>query len=298
MKMKRGFTKEAKIGIMTIASIALLYIGINYLKGINLFKPSNMYYVVFDNVKDVNISSPVFVEGFKVGLVRTISYDYSNSDKIKVEVSLDDHMKINKGSYVQIVKSFLGGAELHIRLNKYNDEYVKSGETLEGRMSENMMGTVENNILPMLVNMMPKIDSILSSLQILVSDPSLAQSLTHIEQTTANLESSSRQLTQLLNKDVPFILTDLKTVTGNFTEVSENLKGLHQPLMATIQSVNTTLANLQLTTEKLNSKDNSIGLLLNDNSLYDNLNGTMENASKLLIDFKEHPKRYVHFSLF
>jgi phospholipid/cholesterol/gamma-HCH transport system substrate-binding protein len=294
--MKRGFTKEAKIGIITIVSIALLYVGVNYLKGINLFQPINRYYVVFDNVKDVTISSPVYVEGFKVGLVRSISYDYSTTNRIRVEISLDDQMRINKDSYVVIVRSFLGGAELHIHLNKDLNEFAQSGDTLEGQMGEDMMGSVENTVLPMLVDMLPKIDTILVGLQQLITNPALAQSVEHIERTTANLESSSIKLNQLLAKDVPLIMTDLKTITQNFSQVSENLKGLD--LETTIISVNATLANIKNTTDKLNSKDNSLGLLMNDNLLYNNLNSTMDNASKLLIDFRERPKRYVHFSLF
>jgi phospholipid/cholesterol/gamma-HCH transport system substrate-binding protein len=294
--MKKGFTKEAKIGIMTIIAISLLYLGINYLKGVNLFKPSNLYFVSFDNVKDVTISSPVFVEGFKIGLVRSISYDYSTTGKIKVEMSLDDEMRINKGSYVVINRSFLGGAELHLHLNKYTTEYLKSGETLEGRMGGDMIGTVQDSVLPALEGLLPKIDSILIGLQTLVNHPALSQSLDHIERTTDNLETSSRQLNQLLDKDIPVIISDLKTVSHNFSGLSEDLKNLD--LQTTIRSVNETLANLKLTTDKFNSDDNTLGLLLNDNSLYYSINGMMDNASMLLLDLKENPRRYVHFSLF
>ncbi len=293
---KKGLSKEAKIGIVTIVSIALLYFGINYLKGINLFKPVNHYFVTFDNVKDVSVSSPVFVEGFKVGLVRSIIYDYNTIGKITVEISLDNDMKVNKDSYVVIVNTFLSGAELHLHLNKYVSEYLKSGDTIEGRQGEDMMASVQNNLLPGVEALLPKIDSILIGLQALVTHPALTQSLNHIEKTTANLEISSRELNQLLRKDVPVIMSDLKVITSNFNQVSEELKGLD--IQTTINSVNATLANVKLTTDRLNSKDNSIGLLLNDKSLYDNLNSTMDNASKLLIDFKEHPKRYVSFSLF
>jgi phospholipid/cholesterol/gamma-HCH transport system substrate-binding protein len=289
-------SKEAKIGIVTIVSIALLYFGINYLKGVNLFKPVNHYFVTFDNVKDVNISSPVFVEGFKVGLVRSVNYDYSTTNKITVEISLASDMKINKGSYVVIASSFLSGAELHIHLNKYTGDYLNSGETIEGRMGEDMMSSVQKNILPGVEALLPKIDSILTGLQVLVNHPALSQSLNHIEKTTASLEISSKELYRLLRNDVPVIVSDLKTITSNFNEVSEELKGLD--LQATINSVNATLANVKQTTDKLNSKDSSMGLLLNDKALYNNLNNTMDNASKLLLDFREHPKRYVHFSLF
>ncbi|MDR2534155.1 MAG: MlaD family protein [Tannerellaceae bacterium] len=294
--MKKKFTNEAKIGIMTIISIALLYMGINYLKGINLFHPSNRYYISFDKVDDVTISSPVFVDGFKVGLVRAITYDYSGNNGIQVEIRLDDNMKINKNSYAVIEKNLLGGAKLHLRLNKYNNEYMKSGETMEGRMSSDMMSSVQNDLLPVFTNLMVKIDSVLTGLQTLITNPALTRTLEHLENTTAELESSSFQLNRMLNKDFPLILSDFKTISGNFVQVSDELKALD--LQLTINSLNTTLANIKQTTEQLNSEENSLGLLLNDKALYNNMNGVMDNASKLLIDLKEHPKRYVHFSLF
>ena len=294
--MKTKFTKEAKIGIVSIVSLALLYIGINYLKGINLFKPVNHYEVVFTNVKGVTISSPVYIDGFKVGLVRDIKYDYDKMDKITVDISLEDEMRINKGSYITIVNSFLGGSELHIHLNKYVNEFLKPGDEIEGRMAEEMMQSVQEKILPSVEAMLPKIDSILGGLQTLINHPALAQSLDHVEKTTANLETSTRQLNRMLVNDVPEIVSGLKTITANFSDVSSELKTLD--LQTTVESINATLASLKVTTEKFNSTDNSIGLLLNDRALYDNLNSTADNASKLLLDLREHPKRYVHFSVF
>lgn len=294
--MKNVFTKEAKIGIVSIISLALLYIGINYLKGINLFKPVNHYIVACTNVKGVTISSPVYVEGFKVGLVRNIVYDYDTVNKISIEISLEDHMKINKGSYIIIVNSFLGGGELHIHLNKYIDDYLKPGSIIEGRMESDMMQSVQENILPQVEQILPKIDSILGGLQTLINHPALVQTLDNLETTTRNLSLSSNQLNRLLNNDVPQIVGDLKVITHNFTDVSSNLKQLD--LATTIHAVNLTLANIEEMTSKLNSYDNTMGLLLNDRTLYDNLNSTANNASKLLFDLRKNPKRYVHFSVF
>ena len=294
--MKMKFSKEATIGVVSIISLVLLYIGVNYLKGINLFRPANHYYVACSNVKDVTISSPVFVEDFKVGLVRSISYDYSTTGKILVEISLEESMRINKGSYISLEKTLLSGGELHIHLNKYVDEYLKSGDTIEGRSPEDMMASVQEKMLPQIIDLLPKLDSILYSLQILVSHPALSQSLDHIEKTTASLEISSRRLNQLLGNDVPVIASNLKTTTDNFAALSEEMKNLN--LKGSIQSLNLTIDNLGQTTMKLNAKDNSLGLLLNDTLLYNNLNETVVNASNLLIDLKQNPKRYVRFSLF
>ncbi|MBR2497102.1 MAG: MCE family protein, partial [Parabacteroides sp.] len=208
----------------------------------------------------------------------------------------EDHMKINKGSYITIVNSFLGGGELHIHLNKYIDDYLKPGATIEGRMESDMMQSVQENILPQVELILPKIDSILGGLQKLVNHPALAQSLDNIEKTTNSLAASSRQLNQMLSRDVPGIVGDLKMITGNFAEVSSDLKKID--LVTTVNAVNQTLDNVKQMTDKLNSKDNSMGLLLNDRSFYDNLNSTADNASKLLLDLRENPKRYVHFSVF
>ncbi len=292
----KKFSKEVKIGITTILSLVLLYIGINYLKGINLFKPANYYYVSCNNVKDITISSPVFVEGFKIGLVRSIEYDYSSVDKITLEISLDKGMKINKGSYISIESTLLSGAELHLKLNKYVSEYYKPGDVLEGRLKGGMLTSVEDQILPQVVDIMPKIDSILTGLQVLINNPSLSQSLTNLEGTTKQLELSSKQLNTLLSRDVPDIASNLKTTSSNLSTFSENLNKLD--LDQSINSLNATLGNINTMTLKLNSKDNSLGLLLNDTLLYRNLVFTLDNASGLLLDLKQHPKRYVNFSLF
>lgn len=294
--MKMVFSKEAKIGLVSIISLILLYVGINYLKGINLFKPSNHYIVTCNNVKGVTVSSPVYVEGFKVGLVREIVYDYDAIGKIYIDISLEEGMKINKGSYVKIVNSFMSGGELHLELNKYVSEYLPAGSTIEGRTDTDMMQSLQDNVLPQVEQLIPKIDSILTGIQTLVNHPALAQSLDHIEKTTSNLVVTTSRLNSLLNKDVPVIVGDLKKVSGNFVTLSTDLK--NAGIASTIKSVNSTLNSVEAFTNKLNSDNNSIGLLLNDRALYDNLNTTAKNASDLLFDLKKNPKRYVHFSVF
>jgi phospholipid/cholesterol/gamma-HCH transport system substrate-binding protein len=294
--MEKKISKEVKIGLVTILSLVLLYIGINYLKGINLFKPANYYYVSCYNVKDVNISSPVFVEGFKVGLVRAIEYDYSTVDRIILEVRLDRGMRVNKGSYVSIESSLLSGAELHIRLNKYVTEYLKPGDMMDGRTKQGMLLTVEDNILPGVADLLPKIDSILTGLQALVSNTALTQSLTNLEQTTEQLKAVSLQLHSFLKNDIPELSSSLTATTRNLSTFSQNLNELE--LDQSIQSLNASLENIHSLTSNLNAPTGTLGLLLNDTSLYNSLNRTLESASGLLNDIKLNPKKYVKLSLF
>jgi len=294
--MGKKISKEVIIGITTIISLVLLYIGINYLKGINLFKPANYYYVACTNVKDINVSSPVFVEGFKVGLVRDISYDYSTVDRITLEIRLDRGMNISKGSYVTIESTLLSGAELHIHLNKFVTEFHKPGDLLEGRFKEGMITSVEGSILPGIAELMPKIDSVLTGLQTLVNNTALTQSLTNLENTTEQLKATSIRLNDFLKSDVQEIANGLKETSHNLSTFSQDLNKLN--FEQSINSLNATLDNMNSLTLKLNANDNTLGLLLNDTILYNNLNRTINGASDLLIDIKQNPKKYVRFSLF
>lgn len=126
--------------------------------------------------------------------------------------------------------------------------------------------------------------------------PGFLEKIDHIESTTRNLNQSANYLNTILRNDIPVIIGNLKIISADFIEVSKELKELNFP--ATMELVNATIGNLRMTTEKLNSTDNSMGLLLNDKELYLNLNETSSNASKLLLDLRENPKRYVRFSLF
>ena len=264
--------KEFKIGLAGIAALVILFCGIHYLKGINMFKPESYYLVEFENVNGLPESSPVFANGFKVGIVRDLRYNYQKPGHVLVGVELDQHMKVPKGSRAELVTEMLGTVKMNLLLNLESAEYYGENDT------------------------MPKMDSILGSLNKLLADPALANTLHNAEQLTASLSSTSSQLDKLMHTDVPQLTENINAVTSNLRTISDNLKDVDYA--STILKVDSTLANVRLLTEKLNRKDNTLGLLMNDSSLYQNLNATSANAASLLQDLKEHPKRYVHFSLF
>ncbi len=293
--MKKGLSKEAKIGLVTIVGLFLLYFGINFLKGVDIFKPANHYYVRFKNVSELQKSSPVYVDGFKVGLVNDIVYDYASNDGILVIIALDKSMRIEKGTYVKMSSALTTGASLHLVLNKHVDSFYSPGDTIEGRTSVGVMDRFSDNLMPQIEVMMPKLDSILTGLQALVNNPALMHSLNNLESTTGNLSKASAGLDQLMRKDIPVIMANLKAVTSDFTEVSAELKKID--FDGTMRTVDTALKNIDKMTQQINSNDNSLGLLLNDRQLYDNLTTTSANASVLLQDLKQNPKRYVHFSI-
>lgn len=287
--------KEVKIGIIGIAALAMLFFGINYLKGVRMFHASSYYYVEYTDINGLATSSPVFASGYKVGLVREIQYNHANPGHVVVEVELDKGMQIPKGSTGELVTEMLGTVKMNLKLNLQSKEYCQPGDTLPGIVNNGLMGVAEG-IMPKVEQLMPKMDSILNSLNQLLSNPALRGTLENTERLTANLDVTTRQLNKLMQNDLPQITGRMITIADNFSTISESLKGIDYA--ETFQKIDSTLQNVQLLTSKLNSKDNTVGLLFNDPTLYNNLSATTANAASLLEDLQAHPKRYVHFSLF
>ncbi|MEG1586180.1 MAG: MlaD family protein, partial [Bacteroidales bacterium] len=274
--MKKLFSKEFKIGLVTIICALVLFFGIDYLKGINIFKPDNYFYAKYKNVTGLAVSSPIFIDGFKVGLIRSIDYDYSDPGNVIVEMSLDKELKVPAGSKAIIKSDLLGTATIELQLNKYVGTNHAIGDTLIGTNDPGLMGMVTEKMLPQLETMLPKIDSILTGLNDIVSHGQLKETFQQVNRMTAELENSSRNLNKMMKTDVPVIMGNLKTITSNFSDVSKDIKDIN--FNELITSVNTTLANVQAITEKMKSKDNTLGLLLNDEGVYQNLNNTLRNA--------------------
>lgn len=288
-------TKEVRIGIAGIIALCILVYGINYLKGINMFKPSSYFYVKFQNVNGLAKSSPVFADGVRVGIVRDIYYDYNQAENVIVEVELDTELRIPKGSSAELVSELMGGVRMNILLANNPQEKYAVGDTIPGKLNNGMMESVAA-LMPQIEQMLPKLDSIMISLNNILNNQSIPATLHSVEKTAANLEVASGQLKVLMGRDIPQLTGKLNTIGDNFITISGNLKEIDYA--ATFKEIEQTLANVKMVTEKLNSKDNTVGLLLNDPQFYNNLNATTANAASLLEDLKEHPKRYVHFSLF
>ena len=287
--------KEVKIGIIGIIALGLLIFGLNYLRGVSMFKSSRSLYVEFNNINGLPTSSPVFANGYKIGLVRDIQYNYEKLGSVIVEVQLDKEMRIPTGSRGELVTEMLGTVKMNLILNLESQTYLQPGDTLEGYANNGLMGTAET-MIPKVEQLLPKMDSILHSLNTLLADPALTATLHNAEAVTSNLKTTTNELNKLMNGDLPQITHNLVTISDNVASISNNLKDIDYA--TTINRIDSTLYNIQLLTDKLNSRDNTIGLLFNDPSLYQNLNATTANAASLLEDLKIHPKRYVHFSLF
>ncbi|MGM9633868.1 MAG: MlaD family protein [Alloprevotella sp.] len=299
-------SKEVKIALMAIVAIVLLWIGLNFLKGINIFSSTNTYYVKFHNIQGLAVSNAVYANGYPVGIVRDIKYDYSRTDNVVVCIELDKSMNVPVGTTAELESELMGGVKMSLVLGPNPTQNLSVGDTITGGIHEGAMTKLEA-MIPAVENLLPKLDSIMGNLNRLTADPALAEMLHNTAEITHNLKESTAALNTMMHDEVPGLMAKANRIGSNLESVSDQLA--QTDIKGTVDNANATLAGLRQTTDNLNqttnylsgklqSRDNTLGLFLNDRGVYDNLNGTLRHADSLMIDLKAHPKRYVHFSIF
>ena len=284
-----------------IIAALVLFFGIEFLKGINLFRPANYYYAYYSNVDGLAVASPVQVNGYKVGQVREIIYDYADPGKIKVMLAMDKKLSIPADSYAEMGQTMLSGAYINLKIGK-SAKKLAVGEEIPSGTSNGMMESISNEIMPAISQIMPKIDSLLSNLNTLVADPALLQSIQRLDGITANVLGVTEGLSNTMSRDVPLVVRDARSITHQIDSVSANLLALSKtlkqlPIATTMANVNDITANLSNFATKLNSSTSTLGRLTNDDELYHRLNQVSADIDSLIVDIKRHPKRYISIKL-
>lgn len=298
--MKKIFRKEVLIGFIVLVAMAVLFVGIDFLKGVNVFKAANYYYVSFTDVAGLAQSAPVTVNGFKVGQVRDIAYEYDNPGHVRVEIALDRNLKVPAGTKAVLSSDLLGTATITLDMATSKD-FHKVGDSLIGVVPKGMMDNVTNNLLPAFSGILPKVDSLLQSVNALVSDPAIAASVKRLDAITANLEATTRQINSLM-ATLPPIVKDVNGITGNVNNMTADLSTLSAslkevPLDSLSQNLQTITENLAQLSARLNEPNSTLGLLTHDPALYHNLNSTVSSLDSLFVDIKRNPKRYISIKL-
>lgn len=293
MEKKKFFSREVKIGIVVIIAIGMLYFGLNYLKGINIFKPDTYFYAKYDRVDGVVKTTHVYVNGFQVGHVSDIIFDYSKEAPIVLEITVDKKLVIPAGTVAEVYDTgLMGDKAIQLKLGKDYSNLHTTGDTLASSISNGLIAGIVEQIVPPIKELIPTIDSTISALQNTLASPEIKNIIVNADATMANLKKTSESL----QKDVPAIMSNVNNVCNDLSNVTTSFKKVDWE--KTLGSVESTLVNLKATTDKFNSTDNSLGALLNDKALYAGLDSTVNSANALLIDLKANPKRYVHFSVF
>lgn len=292
------FNKEVQIALVAIAGIVVLFFGLQFLKGLSLYSNEDTYYVAFDDISGLSASSPVYAAGYKVGVVKDIIYNYNKTGEIIAVVGLDKNLRLPKGSTAEIESDMLGNIKVNLMLTGNPLEHLVVGDTIIVNKDAGMLGRAAA-MIPTVEKMLPKLDSIMAGLNMLLYDKALLNSIHNVDQITSELMVTTRETNRLmagLNRNVPGMMEKANKVLDNTDKLTAQLTAVD--VASTMAKVDATLANVHDLTEKMNSDEGTFGLLMRDPELYNNLTATMRDADSLMIDLKQHPKRYVHFSIF
>lgn len=298
-------TKELKTGLLAIFAISTFILGYNYLKGTALFKNDRTFYAIYDNVEGLDLSSVVTVNGLRVGKVQDIQIN-GNSGNLIVRFSVERDFDFSKESIARIYGGgIIGGKSLAIIPDFESSVIAKSGDTLAGQVEEGIMELVNERLSPL----QKKVESAIvgvDSLMFAVNDvmdadsrKSLRETIENLNKITTSFAVSSRSLESLLagnEQKLNRTFENLDVTAQNFASLSDSLSQINFGKM--VNELETTLANFKLLSENLNSGEGTLGKLLNDDALYENLEHATRQLEQLLQDIKLNPKRYIHISVF
>jgi len=310
-------SKYTKLGILVIACLTILVWGINFLKGIDILKRNTKYYVIYKKIDGLLESNSVNINGFVVGQVSEIKFLSDYSGRLIATLSLHGDFKISKGSVAKIVSSDIMGTKT-IKLEiVHTADYYKEYDTIPGATESDLKEQVSMQVLPLKKKAEELIASLDSAVSIVTyifnkqTRKNLSESFENINRTLANIESVTAELDKTIGsgkfnsivENIDSISNSFKQNSGKITNVIKNLSLLTDSLSKlnigpVFEEIRSSVAGINTIVQKLNTSENSAGLLINDPALYQNLNSLASSMDLLLKDVRSNPKRYVHFSAF
>ena len=311
-------SNEAKVGALAVVSIALLIFGYNFLRGRSVMKTGNFLYTKYSDAKSLMVSNPVYVNGFQVGSVYDIENEDASLKSIVITIKLKDKYRIPDNSTATVKSSILGTPSIEIILGNGN-KFLESGDTIESIQSTGLIGDITSKIDPItdqIKKTMSNLDTVLHNINSIFDarvKGNIADMMYNMDSATRNIASATSALNMLLDKEhgsltstvqnissvtknladnnnkVNSILTNVETTTQHFSDADVN---------GAVTKLKTSIEQMNILLTKINSDKGSLGLLMNDKALYNNLNSTVRSANTLMDDLRIHPKRYVNISVF
>ncbi|MEQ7801711.1 MlaD family protein [Pedobacter sp. ASV1-7] len=304
---------ETKVGIMAAFSIAILIIGYNFLKGNAIFSNETVLYAKYSHVDGLAVSKPVLINGFQIGRVDKLELQPDGS--ILATLKIKGKYEIPKNSIAKLEQTDLLGSKAIVMALGGGTDYAQDGDTLNANVAKGLLETVQP-VQKKAEVIIAKMDSILTSVNSILNpnfQKNVDKSFNSIASTLSSLEATSKKVDHLVGSEgsrVAAILANVESISNNLKKNNEKINAILDNIgtitdqvaaanfKQTIDNANKAVADLQGIVSKVNNGQGSLGLLVNDTKMYDNLNNASKNLDNLIIDLKQNPKRYVHFSVF
>ena len=274
------YAREVKVGVLAVVCAGILYFGFNFLKGVNIFSPTDCYYGQFERSNGLTEQAPVYILGHKVGLVESINYDFTRTPAITVGVSINDDITLPIGTHMALVADgLLGGAAIELLLPEDTGVAHKGGDTLTTTIVPGLMESLQAGVLANLDSLLAETNVLISNLTSEMEMGSLNATLRNIEQITSDLKVSGKDIRQFTHGQLPSIIARIDTTIAELQVIVTNVKDAN--VQNTVEDLNETI---RLLNELLQSEDGTLGLLLNDTELHDNLNTALKNLDKAVLN--------------
>lgn len=276
------YSRELKVGVLAIVCLGILYFGFNFLKGINIFSPTKVYVGTFDRVNGLTAQAPVYIKGYKVGLVESIQYDFKQSPAFTVAVSIDKAIELPRGTEMALVADgLLGGGAIELQLPALMNRAMpyQNGDTLPTLIVPGLIDNLQTGLLAQLDSILTEANNLLASLNNEMEQGSLYATLQNVERITNDLTVSSKDIRKLTHNQLPAIMDKVDTTIVGLQDIVADVQA------ADIQSTISTLdSTIHVLNTALQSENGTLGLLLNDTELHDNLNTTLKNLNTAVMN--------------
>lgn len=297
------YTREIKVGVLAIICVFLLFYGLNFLKGVNIFSPTNSYHGVYTNLHGLEEQASVFIMGHKVGQVDRLRYDFTKDSAFTVDISIRKDIVLPEGTSLALrADGLLGGMALELLFPEDATEklqqqaLIKHGATLPTVYLPGLMENLQNELIAKIANAVEQVDTLVAQLNGQLQGDHLKSTLANVDRISGDLTDVSDDLRRIMNTQVPGIVNNADTAIANLNTVIADIKAAD--LKATVARVDTAIEGVNAVVADVRAQKGTLGQLIYNKSLYNHVDATVISADSLLTDIKAHPKRYVHFSVF
>lgn len=297
------YTREIKVGVLAVVCVFLLFYGLNFLKGVNIFSPTNSYHGVYTNLHGLEEQASVFILGHKVGQVDRLHYDFTKDSAFTVDISIRKDIVLPEGTSLALrADGLLGGMALELLFPEDATEklqqqaLIEHGATLPTVYLPGIVENLQNELIAKIANAVEQVDTLVAQLNGQLEGDHLKSTLANVDRISGDLTDVSGDLRRIMNTQVPGIVNNADTAIANLNTVIADIKAAD--LKATVARVDTAISGVNAVVADVRAQKGTLGQLIYNKSLYHHLDATVVSADSLLTDLKAHPKRYVHFSVF
>ena len=300
------YAREIKVGLVATVSLFLLFFGFNFLKGVNIFSPTNSYHGVYYNLHGLEEQAAVYIRGHKVGQVDAIHYDFTRDSAFTIDISIHKDISLPQGTQLALIADgLLGGMAVELVLPESTDhctdrvqntDFIAHESYLPTTYVPGLIESLQDELIARIASAVENVDSLVTQLKTQVEGDHIKATLANVDRISSDLTSVSAELKDVMATKVPTIVNNADTAVANLNIIVADIKEAN--LKATVARVDTAVAGVNALLADVRSGEGTVGQLLYNKSLYNHIDAAVLSADSLLTDLKAHPKRYVHFSIF